>query len=76
MNRKKYLILITLLLILAIFLSSCSTIINTEEDTVYITNTGAKYHRAGCRYLSKSCISISRSEAIDQGYTPCSVCKP
>lgn len=46
------------------------------ERIVYITNTGTKYHRAGCRYLSKSMIPISLSDAIARGYTPCSVCKP
>ena len=46
------------------------------SDTVYITRTGTKYHRLGCRYLSKSCISISRSAAIAKGDTPCSVCNP
>lgn len=44
--------------------------------TVYITRTGSKYHRSGCRYLSRSKISISRSNAISSGYTPCSVCRP
>jgi hypothetical protein len=44
--------------------------------TVYITDTGEKYHRAGCRYLSKSKIAISLSKAKAEGYTPCSVCKP
>jgi len=44
--------------------------------TVYITKTGGKYHRAGCRYLSRSQISISKSDAINEGYTPCSVCNP
>jgi len=48
----------------------------TPTDIVYITNTGAKYHRAGCRYLSKSSIPIERKEAISRGYTPCSVCRP
>lgn len=48
---------------------------NTQEQTVYITRTGAKYHRAGCRYLSKSCIPINLSDA-KQNYTPCSVCNP
>ena len=42
-------------------------------DTVYITNTGEKY---GCRYLKKSQIAISRSDAIAQGYGACSVCNP
>jgi ABC-type Zn uptake system ZnuABC Zn-binding protein ZnuA len=46
-----------------------------QEQTVYITKTGAKYHRAGCRYLSKSCIPISLSDAR-RSYTPCSVCNP
>lgn len=46
------------------------------EDTVYITDTGEKYHRAGCQYLRKSCHPISRSKAIAQGYTPCKKCKP
>ena len=47
-----------------------------KSDIVYITNTGEKYHRAGCRYLKKSSIPIERKEAIAKGYTPCSVCKP
>lgn len=44
--------------------------------TVYVTNTGSKYHRDGCRYLSKSQISIALSSAKSQGYSPCSVCNP
>lgn len=46
------------------------------STTVYITETGSKYHRAGCSYLKKSCISISLSNAKAQGYTPCSRCNP
>jgi len=46
------------------------------EVTVYITETGKKYHRLDCRYLSKSCIPISLTEAKRRGYTPCKVCKP
>jgi len=50
---------------------------NSQDDpTVYITKTGEKYHRAGCRYLSQSSIPIKLSDAIAQGYTPCSVCNP
>lgn len=47
----------------------------TQEQTVYITRTGSKYHRSGCRYLSKSMIPISLSEA-KANYGPCSVCNP
>jgi hypothetical protein len=45
-------------------------------ETVYITRTGKKYHRAGCSSLSKSCIPMTRSEAEAKGYTPCARCKP
>lgn len=44
--------------------------------TVYITNTGDKYHRGNCRYLKKSKIAISVNDAINQGYDPCKVCRP
>lgn len=44
------------------------------SETVYITNTGEKYHRYGCQYLRKSKIAISLDDAIDSGYTACSRC--
>lgn len=47
-----------------------------KETIVYITRTGSKYHRAGCRYLSRSQIPISLSDAKSNGYDPCSVCNP
>lgn len=46
-----------------------------QSATVYITRTGAKYHKEGCRYLSKSKIAISLDEAKKQ-CDPCSVCNP
>jgi len=48
----------------------------TKETTVYITKSGSKYHRSGCRYLSKSMIPISLKDAKERGYSPCKVCKP
>ena len=48
---------------------------DTQSITVYITRTGTKYHRNGCRYLSKSKIPITLNEA-KRDYGPCSVCKP
>lgn len=62
-------------------------IINSSEDddvndtddkqtiTVYVTETGEKYHSDGCQYLSKSQISIDLSEA-KRSYSPCSKCNP
>lgn len=49
--------------------------IRTKDETVFITETGTKYHRDGCRYLSKSKIEISLSRA-KSAYQPCKVCKP
>lgn len=46
------------------------------DETVYITKSGSKYHRAGCSYLKKSKIPISKKDAIARGYTPCSKCRP
>ena len=48
----------------------------STSKVVYTTNTGKKYHRAGCRYLKKSKIRIKLSEAKAQGLTPCSICCP
>jgi hypothetical protein len=60
-------------LLVFIFLSMA---IFAIAQTVYITKTGSKYHSDGCRYLSRSCIPISLSEAKSEGYDPCSVCDP
>lgn len=56
--------------------SGASTPAATEPQsvTVYITNTGSKYHRSGCQYLRKSCIPISLDNAKSRGYTACSKC--
>lgn len=43
--------------------------------TVYVTKSGSKYHRAGCRYLRKSAIPLSLDEA-KRRYSPCSECGP
>ena len=44
--------------------------------TVYITNSGKKYHRDGCSSLSHSKIPITLSDAVAQGYGPCKNCNP
>lgn len=49
---------------------------STQSRTVYITNTGEKYHRDGCSSLRKSKIAISIEDAVAQGYDPCKNCKP
>lgn len=45
------------------------------ESKVYVTKTGAKYHKSSCRYAETGW-SASLSEAKDRGLTACLVCKP
>lgn len=45
-----------------------------SSETVYITNSGSKYHADGCQYLANSKIEISLKKAKARGYTACSVC--
>jgi micrococcal nuclease len=47
----------------------------TAETTVYVTKTGTKYHRAGCRFLAKSATAIRLGE-VGTRYQPCAVCDP
>lgn len=49
---------------------------DTNGYTVYITETGKKYHSGGCRHVKKSKIAIDANDARAQGYEPCSVCNP
>ncbi len=48
---------------------------DVKRQTVYVTRTGTKYHRAGCRHLRRSSIPISLDEAR-RSYDPCKVCRP
>ncbi|GFZ31802.1 hypothetical protein CSC2_23280 [Clostridium zeae] len=58
--------------------NSASQSSNSDKQTitVFTTNTGHKYHRDGCKYLSKSKIPISLNDAKASGLDPCSVCNP
>lgn len=47
---------------------------NETSSIVYVTDSGSKYHKANCQYLSKSKKSIDLSKAKAQGYEPCSKC--
>ena len=47
-----------------------------DGETVYVTGTGKKYHRAGCQYLRKSQSAKKKSEAIAEGYGVCKKCGP
>ena len=60
----------------AIGQSNLSPTLGTKSASqVYVTRTGTKYHRDGCRSLSKSKIPISLVKA-KQKYGPCGRCNP
>ena len=62
------------LLFLTVFFSLLLS--NGISQSVYVTKTGKKYHKETCRYLNNSSIELSLADAIEKGYTACSVCKP
>jgi competence protein ComEC len=56
--------------------ATLSTVTKAKADTVYITDNGKCYHRAGCKSLCRSKIAISRAKAKEQGYKACRLCHP
>lgn len=46
------------------------------DQIVYITRSGKKYHSEGCRFLRRSKTPVKLKDAVNSGYTPCSICKP
>ena len=48
---------------------------DNASDTVYITQSGTKFHKKTCSY-AKNASPVSRSEAYDDGKTPCKKCCP
>ena len=52
------------------------SITNSKSATVYITNSGKKYHTSNCRYLRNSKIKTTLKSAKSKGYTACKICKP
>ena len=48
----------------------------TDMETVYVTHSGSKYHRADCIYTKdKKTIAIGRDDA-EKSYAPCIICRP
>lgn len=45
------------------------------DGTVFVTQSGAKYHRATCRFLKDSRRPLTRAKA-EATFEPCGVCKP
>lgn len=66
---------VSALVAILLFVANVSAQAPKPTDTVYVTKTGTKYHRAGCRSLSRSQIAMTLKEASAR-YTPCLICKP
>ena len=87
MKRKIILLVITISLLFSVSIQSSYAVASntskatisatqTKNITVYITRTGKKYHKAGCRYLKQSKIPVKLKDAKANGYEPCKVCNP
>jgi micrococcal nuclease len=46
------------------------------DSTVYVTNSGRRYHLDGCSSLSRSKIAVTLTDAVKSGYEPCTICNP
>lgn len=47
----------------------------TRSETVYITRTGTKYHRQGCRSLSGGALAVALKDAA-KTHSACKICRP
>ena len=61
---------------LLLFVVSLVLVKQLTAQTVYITKSGEKYHKASCKYLKYSQKEIKLEVAISKGYEACKVCKP
>lgn len=60
------------MLIVFILSFSFSTL---SAQTVYITDSGKKYHAKNCSLVKTGKKGIELKAAIKEGYTPCKMCK-
>lgn len=51
---------------------------NYQSDKVVITKSGKKYHLPNCFYVANKTglVELSKEDASEKGYTPCSKCNP
>lgn len=48
--------------------------VDDESETVYVTDSGKKYHSDGCQSLRRSRHPMTKREAIEEGYEACGRC--
>lgn len=68
-------ILITLLAVFTIIFCSKPTVHPNNNDIVYITKTGTKYHKQDCYYIKdKKTIALPLKDLEGKDYLPCNIC--
>jgi hypothetical protein len=70
---------ITLIGVLAVLLlSSCgySERYENVRETVYIMDTGIRYHLESCRFVTPQAEKVLLGYAVGEHFSPCPVCKP
>lgn len=75
-HKYRPLLIIFSAIIVFLLLSPVFAEVDNGDTIVYITETGGRYHSAGCSSLRKSKYSITLEEAISHGYTRCQRCNP
>lgn len=61
-------------LVIAI-ITICFLASNVSAQTVYVTESGKKYHAKNCNIVKTGKKGMEVSEAKKKGYTPCASCK-
>lgn len=59
-----------------VLLSVCVAYAVSPDTFVCVTPTGTKYHRFNCSYIQNSFSTMTISDAEQNGYEPCSRCRP
>ncbi len=54
--------------------SRCSPDASAGNIVYYFPSSGEHYHGADCTHVDKYTVIIEKSDAIEKGYSPCSVC--
>lgn len=74
-QTRRLALVLALLLVLSFSMTLFASAAN-GNISVYVTDTGEKYHTSGCQYLRRSSNKITLAEAIGNGYERCSKCSP
>ncbi len=56
--------------------TTSKTATKETAETVIISDSSGKFHRAECRYAASGGEEVRRDEAVERGLEPCGICKP